>query len=381
MRRSGQIARYTLDKEYVKKLIDTAAAKGIKSLSFTGGEPLLYLDDIIELTRHADRAGIPYIRTGTNGFIFQNSEKAGFTDKMKKLADMLASTSIYTFWISMDSAESGAHEQMRGIRGVVKGIEKALPIFHERNIYPSVNLGINRSVGGLSSQPYLNNSTPQEFLEAFTSAFQRFYDFVHGLGFTMVNACYPMSSGTADSNQINGQLYGAASNSSIITFSREEKGLIFKALFETIPKYRGKLQIFSPRCSLYSLVQKFTHSRAPLFPCRGGADFFFVECEKGLIHPCGYRQEPQESLPDLVQRFGKITDCDLCEWECFRDPSDLLGPFADVFRQPFQLVGKMVREPRFFQLLLEDLRYYKACNYFNGRLAPQYEAMQRFAKP
>ncbi|MDJ0621655.1 MAG: radical SAM protein [Desulfocapsaceae bacterium] len=381
MRRSEHIARYTLDKDYVKRLIDSAAAKGIKSLSFTGGEPLLYLDDIIELTRHADQAGIPYVRTGTNGFIFQGSEKADFSERITRVAGKLASTNIYTFWISLDSAESVAHEQMRGIKGVVRGIEKALPIFHEYGIYPSVNLGINRSVGGNSLQPYLNDTTPHDFLESFKEAFQRFYSFVYNLGFTMVNACYPMSSDTADSKQINAKLYGAAANNSIINFSREEKALIFKALFETIPKYRGKLQIFSPRCSLYSLVQKFTHSRAPLFPCRGGADFFFVECEKGLIHPCGYRQEPHTNLPDLVQRFGKITDCDLCEWECFRDPSDLLGPFADIFRQPLQLVGKIVKEPRFFQLLLEDLRYYNACNYFNGRFAPQYEAMERFAKP
>lgn len=377
MRRSENIARYKLDKGYVKSLIDSAAEKGVKSLSFTGGEPLLFLDDIVELTNHASKAGIPYIRTGTNGFFFKNSDMPGYTKKITSIAEKLAATNIYTFWISLDSANPDDHEHMRGISGIVKGIEKALPIFHDHGIYPSVNLGINRATGGSSQQPFLNKSSREDFLEAFKTAFSQFYTFVYNIGFTMVNACYPMSS-SADSQQFETNVYGAASSSSVITFSREEKALLFQALYETIPKFRGKLQIFSPRCSLHGLIRKFADHQASLFPCRGGTDFFFVECEKGRIHPCGYRDDHQDQLPELVQRFGKIVDCDLCEWECFRDPSDVLGPFADIFTQPLKLCGKVFKEPLFFRLLIEDLRYYSACNYFNGRLAPDYTVMKRF---
>ncbi|THB70641.1 MAG: radical SAM protein [Desulfobulbaceae bacterium] len=383
MRRSEKIARSTLDKDHVKNLIDNAAEKGIKSLSFTGGEPLIFLDDIVELTNHASAAGIPYVRTGTNGFIFRDSESLDFENKISRIAEKLAGTKLYTFWISLDSAEPGDHEAMRGLAGVVRGIEKALPIFHTHGIYPSVNLGINRATGGRLKQPFLRSSGEDEFLAAFKDSFARFYQLVHNLGFTIVNACYPMSSAPATdaavSTDLQTSLYGAASSDSIITFSEKEKALIFRALYETIPEYRGKLRIFSPRCSLYSLIRKFGEQRTPLFPCRGGADFFFVECEKGKIHPCGYREEPVDELPDLATRFGKIVDCDKCEWECFRDPSDVLGPFADLFSQPFKLAGKIINEPHFFRLLIEDLRYYRACGYFNGRIAPQTKAMQRFA--
>jgi MoaA/NifB/PqqE/SkfB family radical SAM enzyme len=379
MRRSENIGRYKLDKEYVKNLIDSAAEKGIKSLSFTGGEPLLFLDDIIELTNHATAAGIPYVRTGTNGFFFKDSEDPGYLKRIHSIAEKIAATKIYTFWISLDSANPVDHENMRGISGVVKGIEKALPVFHEYGIYPSVNLGINRATGGSLQQPFLSQSSREEFLESFKQAFTKFYSFAHNIGFTMVNACYPMSNST-DSEELKSNVYGAASSSSVISFSRDEKALLFQALFETIPKFRGKLQIFSPRCSLHGLIRKFADRQSPLFPCRGGTDFFFVECEKGRIHPCGYRHEHQNQLPDLVQRFGKIVDCDICEWECFRDPSDVLGPFADMFTQPLKLCGKIIKEPHFFRLLIEDLRYYSACNYFNGRLAPQYAMMKRFER-
>jgi hypothetical protein len=380
MRRSENIKRYKLDKNYVKKLIESAAEKGVKSLSFTGGEPLLFLDDIVELTHHATRAGIPYIRTGTNGFFFRGSHRPDFTDRIQAIAEKLAATDLYTFWISLDSAVAADHEQMRGMAGMVEGLEKALPIFHSYGIYPAVNLGINRATGGKGKQPYLVNMSSEQFQESFQTAFSSFYSFVHSLGFTMVNACYPMSSAASQPQGINATLYGAASSNSLVTFSRPEKALIFKALFETIPKFRGKLRIFSPRCSLYSLIRKFNDNKNALFPCRGGTDFFFVECEKGKIYPCGYRDDHQEDLPHLIQRFGDIVDCDLCEWECFRDPSDLLGPFADIFSHPRQLFGKILHEPRFFSLLFEDLRYYQACRFFNGRQPPEHKSMAGFAR-
>ena len=384
MRRSGKVPRSTLDKDRVRELIDTAAQNGVKSLSFTGGEPLMFLDDILELTRHADKAGIPYVRTGTNGFIFQDSKSSGFKGKITRIAEKIASTNLYTFWISIDSAEPDTHEKMRGLKGVIKGIESALPIFHQHGIYPSVNLGINRATGGTTSLPFLQRTSANAFLDSFQTSFERFYQFVLDLGFTIVNACYPMSS-AIDYNEadkapgsLNRSLYGAASDDSIITFSKQEKALIFQALLQTVPKYRGKLRIFSPRCSLYDLMRKFTDRQDSLFPCRGGSDFFFVECENGLIHPCGYREAPNSKFPDLRQRIRRDIDCNRCEWECFRDPSDVLGPFADFFSQPFQLLGKIVKDPQFFRLLREDLSYYRACGFFNGRLAPQFNKMRHF---
>lgn len=389
MRRSDNIPRHTLQKDNVKKMIDSAAEKGFKALSFTGGEPLMFFEDIIELIDHAGNAGIPFIRTGTNGFVFKDSDSADYTGKITRLVEKLAATNIYTFWISLDSAIAEDHEEMRGLKGVVKGIEKALPIFHEHGIYPAVNLGINRATGGKANQVFLKNQdiTSQqagEFLKSFQTSFRRFYQFVSDLGFTTVNACYPMSDESNEDKQgaptLN-SLYGAMSSDNIISFTPAEKTLIFKALFQTIPKFRGKLRIFSPRCSLYSLVKKFAEQQQPLFPCRGGSDFFFVDCEKGLAYPCGYRNDEKlAELPDLHQRHNDVGNCDLCEWECFRDPSDLMGPFAEVFSRPHKLFKNLFKDPKFFSILLQDLRYYKACDYFSGRVAPRFGALRKFER-
>jgi len=384
MRRSNDIARYTLQIDRARALIDDAAARGVRSLSLTGGEPLLFSDEIVDLINHASAAGIPYIRTGTNGFIFRNAESADFEKKIRPMVEKLAATSLYTFWISIDSASAERHERIRGLDGVIKGIEKALPIFHEHKIYPAANLGINRAVGFEPSFPFLKKIGPEEFHRTFRESFEQFYRFIAGLGFTMANSCYPMSGDDAaesiDSSLTgtNRAVYGAISNDAIVSFSPAEKALIFRALYETIPRFRGTLRIFSPRCSLYGLMNKFEHDGQALFKCRGGTDFYFAEGRNGLIHPCGYIDEPREHLPDLTKRLNCIAGCEKCEWECFRDPSDLLGPFAELFSQPIKLIRKITRDPIFFRLLREDLRYAHACGYFNGRAAPMPQKIQHF---
>ena len=382
MRRSRQINRYTLGREQAKRLIDSAAANGIRALSLTGGEPLLFLDDIVELTTHAGRAGIPCVRTGTNGFLFRNSDRPDFHSDIARIAEKLASTPLYTFWISIDSADPASHERLRGLSGVIRGIGKALPIFHEHGIYPAVNLGVNRAIGSIDAQPYLSQLGRETFLQRFKDGFAAYYRLATDLGFTMANACYPMSGdpdiGTDSHDATAGSTYGAISSDAIIHFSREEKSLIYQALFETIPKFRGTLRIFSPRCSLHGLIKKHEEQRPSLFPCRGGIDFFFADCRKGMILPCGYLDNPREALPPRNKRPGAITSCEQCDWECFRDPSDLLGPFAEFFSNPCTLLPKIIREPHFFRLLQEDLRYYRACGFFNGRLPPRLPAMLRF---
>jgi len=91
---------------------------------------MLFLDDLIELMTYAGRVGIPFVRTGTNGFLLRHSHKPDFEDRIKRLAERLADTNLINFWISIDSAFGDVHEQMRGLDGVVAGIEKALPIFN-----------------------------------------------------------------------------------------------------------------------------------------------------------------------------------------------------------------------------------------------------------
>ena len=106
------------------KILEEAAALGCLIVRFTGGEPLLFLDELSILIKHAGAAGIPYIRTGTNGFTFVNPHGSHFQKRVARVAETLAATPLRNFWISIDSAVPSVHEKMRGFPEVIEGIEK-----------------------------------------------------------------------------------------------------------------------------------------------------------------------------------------------------------------------------------------------------------------
>jgi MoaA/NifB/PqqE/SkfB family radical SAM enzyme len=377
MRVSAKISRSTLSRKTLMRTLDAAAAKGVRVLSFTGGEPLLYLDELIELIDYAGSIGIPFVRTGTNGFLFRHSHKPDFEDRINRLAQRLSATCLRNFWISLDSAYAKIHEQMRGLDGVVAGIEKALPIFHAHGLYPAANLGINRQLAGAVTQNLRVDrfASPEAYLTAFydcfCNAFDRFYRFTRRLGFTTVNACYPMSISAREQSSGLNAVYAASATEDVVRFSDPEKAMLYKALIDTIPKHRRHIRIFSPLSSLYMLDQQYSKPdvKPDAFGCRGGVDFFFISAEDGNTYPCGFRGN--ENLGKFWNLdFDSLSpngECHRCDWECFRDPSELCAPVLQSVHHPVRLSRRLYRNPTYLKHWLQDIRYYKACDWFNGR--------------
>ncbi len=383
MRRSAAFPRSRLSVDGVKRIIDAAAVRGFRVVSFTGGEPLLLEDDLVALIAHAGRAGMTYIRTGTNGFVFMGAERPGFESRVHRLAERLAATPLRNFWISIDSALPGVHESMRGLPGVVAGIEKALTIFHAHGIYPAANLGVNRNLDGprtraLSGLPD-GDGAPPGFFEAFRSGFDAFFRFVVDLGFTMANACYPMSVDPVEAGSGLSAAYAATSTDAVVRFSPGEKVLLFRALRQAVAEFRPRVRIFSPLCSLYALERQHAGSGSP-YPCRGGIDFFFVDAKNGHTYPCGYRGD--EDLGPLFDAGdpgpAAAPGCTRCDWECFRDPSELFGPLLQALSRPGGLCRRLRADPRFFRLWLADLAYQRVCRFFDGRRAPDASGLRGF---
>lgn len=376
MRRNTHFRRSLLSVEEGKRIIDHAADSGVSSLSFTGGEPFLFPEQLITLIIHASEAGIPYIRTGTNGFLFMNPDRPDFHGRVSSLAERLANTRLYTFWISIDSFVPEQHEKLRGLPGVIKGIEKALPIFHAHGIYPSANLGITRNIAGhQDSRTLLGTFTESACRKGFESFFWRVTD----LGFTIVNACYPMSVEESSGDSISA-VYQASATSDLVRFTTDEKISLFRALRETIPKFRSRIRIFSPLSSLYALERQHAGKADTCRPCRGGSDFFFIDAASGNTYPCGYRgAENLGKFWDLdLKTPPLVASCKECDWECFRDPSEFLGPFHEFFTGPVELIKKLVNDRDFVRLWLTDLRYFSACELFNGRTPPDYRKLSYF---
>jgi hypothetical protein len=201
------------------------------------------------------------------------------------------------------------------------------------------------------------------------------------MGFTMVNTCYPMSDDSGlDDTFATSAVYAATSADFVVKFTKEEKAAIFIGLFDTIPKYRAKIRIFSPLSSLLSLHRQYAENREAPYPCRGGKDFFFINAENAGTFPCGYRgKENLGQFTDLDFPWKeKDENCLRCDWECFRDPSEMFGPMLQAITAPFQFAGKMCRDRAFFKSWINDLKYYRACDYFNGRMPMDEEKLKQF---
>jgi hypothetical protein len=380
-------ARHRLARDDVRRMIDAAAQRGVTALSFTGGEPLLILDDLVALIDHAGAAGIDFIRTGTNGFCFRGHDKPDFDDRIHRLAETLAATPLRNFWISVDSADPETHEQMRGFAGVIRGIERAIPIFHAHGLYPSANLGINRNLNGRPAIPFLAEAarsrsgvSTAEFRARLYVGLSRFFRFVADLGFSIANVCYPMSIAEGDQVGTLNAVYGATATAAIVSFTEREKGHLFTVLRQAIAANRPYLRIFTPLSALDALSRQFRRGVYG-YPCRGGKDFFFVDAVKGHTYPCGYRGD--DDLGAFVNGAAlpvpAADDCFACEWECFRDPSELGGPLMDLVRHPLQLWRRWRACPQHYKTWLEDLRYYRDCDFFDGRRPARPERLKRYA--
>ncbi|MBF0480777.1 MAG: radical SAM protein [Desulfovibrionaceae bacterium] len=379
MRRQNPEPRSRLGVERAGALIERLASRGVRAISLTGGEPLLYLGDVAALARLARRAGVASVRTGTNGFIFQEHAKPGFSGKIAAAAGLLRQNGVNAFWISLDSPEPSVHERNRGLPGVVDGIRAGLPVFHAQGLYPAVNLGLSRLVGGTQPLAARDGEEPAAFTARCEEALSRFFSFALELGFTTANVCYPMhESGPAGYAPV----YAAADSGAIMDFTALETAALLTALDRTIAAYRGRLRIFAPRSSILALLSRHAHGLRRGHGCLGGRDFVFIDAKDMRMYPCGYRgNEPMEDFPaGGARRRGREKKCELCDWECFRDPSNLLGPLLELRRSPARGLRRLLADKEWAGVWLEDLAYFRACGWFDATRAPEPSRMAKFER-
>jgi len=177
-------------------------------------------------------------------------------------------------------------------------------------------------------------------------------------------------------------VYAATSRENLVSYNRGEKAALFKALFLTIPEFRQRIRIFSPRTSLRALIKSYEGRKEEAYPCRGGLDAFFVDSRGGDTYPCGYRgNENMGKFWSLkIGNINRKGACRLCDWECFRDPSEMFGPILHARTSPLGLLKKLLKDPEYLTVWREDLSYYMACNLFDGRRPPDYGKLAKFGK-
>ena len=292
MRKTEKFKRSRISVETAKRIIDEAAENNIQALSLTGGEPFLFFDEMIQLLNHCTKNGIKYSRTGTNGFLFQDPDRKDFDKRIHGIAESLGTTTLRNFWISIDSGDAVTHNAMRGFKNVIQGIEKALPILEQYSIFPSANLGINRKFNlpfaKRFPKPCVTLSADERalFSESLFEGFCSFFQFAIDLGFTCMSLCYPMCSNSAT---MENTVYGASSPNAIVDFSDQERSIIYQTLLDVIPRFRSKIRIFTPLCSLCALARQYSGTHPQPFSCRGGINYFFFSAADAALYPCGYK--------------------------------------------------------------------------------------------
>jgi uncharacterized Fe-S cluster-containing radical SAM superfamily protein len=374
MRADRVFARSRLDYGDVRRILHTAAGQGCLSVSLTGGEPLLYSEQVFQLLEYAHSLGIRYTRTGTNGFVFRVARPSAFERRMATLASRIREANVHTFWISLDSADPARHEQARGLPGVVEGIRRALPVFHAYGVYPSVNLGLNRHMGKKPLEPCVDRET---FANQVRGALEDFFNAVLNLGFTMANVCYPMSLGPGDP----AAAYQATSDANLVRFTDEERSILFTVLAEVARAYRPRIRVFSPLSSLSALSAQHDGGGRTGEPCRGGVDFFYISASTKQLYPCGFRgTEPLGDPADPASwKSRRRPNCYGCDWECFRDPSQLVAPFTRITRHPMRTARWAAGKREEARLWRQDWSYYSACSYFSSAAPLDSDRLLKFS--
>ncbi len=101
-----------------------------------------------------------------------------------------------------------------------------------------------------------------------------------------------------------------------------------------------------------------------------------------LTYPCGFRGD--EALGpfwelDLQKDLDTKAWCKQCDWECFRDPSELTGPVLELFQTPCQMAKRFWSDRDYARLWANDIQYYRACDFFNATYPPNTKRLARFA--
>jgi len=126
----GEVTYDELTTEEGKALIDQIAALGIRTLVFTGGEPLLR-NDLFELIAYA-RSKRLNIHIATNGTLIT-----------KEVAKLLSRYKVSAV-IGLDGMDPNIHDSIRGVKGaydaVIRGIENCVA----ENLYLHLNIVATR---------------------------------------------------------------------------------------------------------------------------------------------------------------------------------------------------------------------------------------------
>jgi MoaA/NifB/PqqE/SkfB family radical SAM enzyme len=280
--------------------IDTARAcrgiarlheRGIRYLTFTGGEPTLHRG-LVEMVACA--AGL-----GMRASVVSN----GFTLTPERLAT-LQRAGLRGLFLSVDAPTAAAHEANRGLKGVSERLRSLNAAARELGVKTVASVTLSRLVDDLD-------------------ALGRF---LTELGFGTVTFSYPKTEVHSSS-----QVFSATSG--LIDYRREE----LAAAFQAIRDFKQRFPVLNPDPSLAEMIRHL-RGEPECFPCFGGLKYFYLD-PQGMVYRCDFWETPLCPVED----FGRVEfvrdGCTRCMSDCYRDASVFLN-FPVAIGDALGLLGR-----------------------------------------
>jgi MoaA/NifB/PqqE/SkfB family radical SAM enzyme len=266
-------ARY-LDAEAFARALPILHRRGIRFLTFQGGEPLVHRA-IVPLVSLTVSAGISCAII-TNGWF------------LPRYIDALAEAGLSRLIMSIDSADLAEHERNRGLEGLERRLAGGIARARERGLPVQASVTVNRLV-----------------------RYDQLPETLRRLGFDNVAFSYPRREPFGSTSLVYGE-------SGLIDLDRDE---LLTAL-DAIAQLRRRFPVLNPRASLDE-VARYVRGEEQSFPCVGGYKYFYLDWNLDIWR-CEAWDEPMGSVFDLDRIPDQREPCNACMMACYRNASVLM---------------------------------------------------------
>ena len=249
--------------------------RGIRHLTFQGGEPLLHPDIALLVSR--SRAAGMEVGVITNGFL------------LPQHIESLIQGGLSFLHVSIDSHAMDIHERNRGLSGLDARVREGLAHARRAGVPTFASVTVSRLVDFDKLPPLLLD-----------------------LGFEGIVFSYPRRENTT----LSPLGFGAE------TPLTEYQGHELAAVYESIKKLKKIMPVLNPTIGLEEMARR-ARGEEERFPCVGGHKYFCIDWNLDIWR-CEHWPKPLGSVFDLDRIPDTRDHCTACGINCYRDASVLM---------------------------------------------------------
>jgi len=275
----GKVAARNLrwiDTDEFGRALDILHKRGVRYVSFFGGETLLHprLAEMIEMSVARDMG--PAVIT--NGWL------------LPMQLDRLAAAGLKTVYVSIDAPAMAVHEQNRGLKGLGERIRSATARMPSLGMTALAQVTMSKLIGD----------------------YRTLVPLLRDLGFCAVAFSYPQQGRLGSSS------LAWSSDSRLVNFKSTE---LIEA-FDAVDDLRELFPVNNPRASVADMKQHL-RGQPERFVCYGGYKSFYMDWNFDMWR-CDAWNKPMCSVWEFAETPLIRDGCTACIADCYRDSSVML---------------------------------------------------------